>query len=184
MVRSNLPKSFKSYPNTRVIIDCTEFYVQKPFRPLAQRATWSNYKHANTFKILVGIMPSGAFTFVSELYSGSTSDVDIVKNSGFLDLLEEGDDVMADRGFNIRHLLLPKKATLNVPAFSHGKSLSQKAVRSSRKIAAVRIHVERAIRRMKSFKILTGVIPLKLRFTLNQIILIIAVLCNFQKRLA
>jgi len=52
MVRSNLPKSFKLYPKTRVIIDCTEFYAQKPFRPLAQRATRSNYKHANTFKII------------------------------------------------------------------------------------------------------------------------------------
>jgi len=38
---------------------------------------------------------------------------------------------------------------LNIPAFTHGKVLSHKAVRRSRKIASVRIHVERAIRRMK-----------------------------------
>jgi len=64
-VKGNLPASFKALPRTKVIIDCTEIYVEKAFRPSAQRSTWSNYKHANTFKLLVGIMPSGAFTFVS-----------------------------------------------------------------------------------------------------------------------
>ena len=117
----------KAYPRTRVVIDCTEFYVQKPFRPLAQRTMWSHYKHANTFKLLVGIMPLGAFTFLSDLYSGSISDIDIVKKSGFMDIIEEGDDVMADSGFNIRHHLLPRKATLDIPAFTHGKQLSKKA---------------------------------------------------------
>ena len=93
---------------------------------------------------------------------------------------------MADRGFNIRHLLLPKKATLNIPSFSHGKALSLKAVQRSRKIATVRIDVERAIRRMKTFKIVSGVVPLKLRYSLNQITVIVAVLCrpNLQDRLA
>ena len=103
--------------------------------------------------------------------------------SNFLDNVEEGDDIMADRGFNIRHLLLPKKATLNIPAFSHGKNLSSKAIKKSRKIASVRIHVERAIRRMKIFKILNGIIPLKLRYLLNQILKIVVVLCNLQGRL-
>jgi len=162
LVKSNLPNSFKRYPRTRCIIDCTEYYVQKPFRPVAQKQTWSNYKQSNTFKQLIGIMPSGAITFLSKLYSGNISDLAIVKESKFIDLVEEGDDIMADRGFNIRHLLLPKKATLNIPSFSHGKKLSVKAVRRSRNIATVRIHVERAIRRMKMFKILSGIIPLKL----------------------
>ena len=68
--------------------------------------------------VLVGIMPSGAITFLSKLYSGSISDPAIVKQSKFVDKIEEGDDVMAVRGFNIRHLLLKKKATLNIPSFS------------------------------------------------------------------
>lgn len=184
VVKANLPQSFKCFPKTRVIIDCTEIYVEKAFRPAAQRATWSSYKHANTFKLLVGIMPSGAILFMSKLYSGSISDQAIVKQSKFVDYREEGDDVMADRGFNICHLLLKKKATLNIPSFSYGKRLSAKAVKRSRKIAGVRIHVERAIGRMKTFRILSGIIPIKLRFQLNQIITIIAALCNLQERLA
>ncbi len=183
IVRGNLPKSFKSFPKTRVIIDGTEFFIQKPYRPLAQRQTWSNYKHHNTFKLLVGIMPTGVITFLSKLYTGSISDLHIVKKSKLLDLLESEDDVMADRGFNIRHLLLQKHSTLNIPAFSHGQNLSHKAVRHSRKVANVRIHVERAIRRIKTFKILNGIIPLKLRFCLNQVLVIVSFLCNLQGRL-
>jgi len=184
IVRSNLPASFKQYPKTRCIIDCTEYFVQRPFRPVAQKQTWSSYKHSNTFKQLIGIMPTGTITFVSKLYSGNISDLAIVQQSKFIDLVESDDDIMADRGFNIRHLLLPKKATLNIPAFSHGKRLSVKAVQRSRQIATVRFHVERAIRRMKTFKILSGIIPLRLRHSLNQITVIVAVLCNLHERLA
>ena len=184
LVSHNMPESFQLYPRTRVIIDTTEFHVEKPFRSHAQKLTWSNYKHANTFKLLVGIMPSGAITFLSRLYSGCISDMHITEQSGLLNKLDEGDDVMADRGFNIRHLLLTHKCTLNIPAFSHGKRLSMKGVKRSRRIASVRIHVERAIRRMKTFKLISGVIPLKLRFSMDNIITIVAALCNLQPRLA
>ena len=185
LVEGNLPSTFRSYPRTRIIIDCTEFHVQKPTRPGAQKVTWSSYKHSNTLKLLVGIMPTGAITFRSSLYGGAISDVNIVRKSGLLDLIEEKDDIMADKGFTIRHLLLPKKATLNLPAFCHkGKSLSKKALTKSRNIARVRIHVERAISRLKSFRILSGVISIKLRYVLNQIITIASCLCNLQNRLA
>lgn len=82
VVAGNLPESFKDYPKTRVLIDCTEFFVEKPFRPTAQKRTWSTYKHNNTFKLLVGIMPTGTITFLSKLYSGCISDASITEKSG------------------------------------------------------------------------------------------------------
>ena len=183
ITEENLPEAFKNYRRTRAIIDCTEFKVQKPFRPAAQRALWSNYKQTNTFKQLVAVGPPGQIIFLSNVYNGNVSDLGIVKSCGFINKVEENDDIMADRGINIRHLLLKKKATLNIPAFSNGKCLSSKGVTKSRKIASVRIHVERAIRRMKTFKILSGVIPLTLRFQIAPITRIVAVLCNLQPRL-
>ena len=118
MVRLNLPRSFRNYPSTRVIIDCTEIFIQKPTSPAAQRATWSEYKSHNTMKTLVGITPSGFFSFVSKLWSGSTSDCKLTQKSGILELIEEGDHIMADRGFAIRDLLTKRKAFLNMPPFS------------------------------------------------------------------
>ena len=182
-VKARLPKAFKYFPNTRVIIDCTEFNVQKPSLPSSQRVTWSSYKHSNTFKVLVGTSPSGTFTFLSKLYTGSISDRKTIELSGFVDKLELGDDVMADRGFIIRDLVTLQRATLNIPPFAMGKQLSSQAVTKTRRIASARIHVERAIGRLKSFKILQGVISIKLRPILDEILFVCAALCNLDEKL-
>ena len=44
----------------------------------------SSYKNRDTLKDYVGIAPSGAITFVSQLYTGSISDCEIAERSGFL----------------------------------------------------------------------------------------------------
>ena len=40
----DLPKSLKEIPNLRGIIDCTEFYIERPNRIASQRSTYSSYK--------------------------------------------------------------------------------------------------------------------------------------------
>ncbi|XP_067650547.1 uncharacterized protein [Haliotis asinina] len=182
-VNSCLPKCFKCFPKTRVIIDCTEFFIQKPSLASSQRVTWSQYKHHNTVKSLVAISPSGTFVFLSNLYTGSISDRKIVQQSGFLDKLEYGDDIMADRGFLIRDLLTKRMCTLNIPPFSMGKQLKSKAVAKTRRIASSRIHVECAIGRLKKFQILQRVIPLRLKSILDQMQFVCAALCNLDKKL-
>lgn len=61
-------------------------------------------------KSLVGVDPKRGFMFVSQLYTASKSDKQIVTRSGFLDLLSSkkevsgvdvGDSIMADKGFDI-----------------------------------------------------------------------------------
>jgi len=39
---------------------------------------------------------------------------------GLIDLLEEGDHVVADRGFTVRDLLPKKGVKLNIPPFTKG----------------------------------------------------------------
>ena len=99
--KHQFPKSFKKYPDTRVIIDATEFFIEKPTSACAQKATWSDYKHHNTVKLLVGMAPNGDSTFII-LWSVSSSDRKIVQESGPIDLLQEGDHVMTVRGFNMK----------------------------------------------------------------------------------
>ncbi|XP_069101481.1 uncharacterized protein [Argopecten irradians] len=146
-VKANLPKAFKGFPKTRSVINCTEFFIQKPSLPSSQKVTWSQYKHHNSVKALISISPSGTLTFISKLFTGSISYRCIVHESGYLDFLEHGDDVMADRGFLIRDLLAKRYATLNIPPFALGHQLSNRAVTRTRRIASARIHVERAIGR-------------------------------------
>ena len=87
LVQNYMPKSFKDlYPSTGVIIDATEIFVETPSLPELQQMTFSSYKNHNTFKALVGISPSGAVTFISKLFCGSTSDRELTKRSGLLEL--------------------------------------------------------------------------------------------------
>ena len=116
---------------------------------------YSHYKSHVTYKALLGIAPSGSITFVSQLYKGSISDKEIVDRSGFINgnLWGKGDTIMADRGFTISDLLEPLKVGLNIPSFLEGrKQLTESEVKESQTIASVRIHVERAIQRVKKFK--------------------------------
>lgn len=112
IVDCNMPLVFQDlYPSTRCIIDATEIFIQKPQNPSAQQLTFSSYKNHNTLKALIGISPSGAIVFVSDLFGGNISDKQLTAQSGLLDCLEEGDSVMADRGFNIADLLEGKNVT-------------------------------------------------------------------------
>ncbi|XP_067036288.1 uncharacterized protein [Acropora muricata] len=56
-----------------------------------------------------------------------------------------------------------------------GKQFSRAATKSTRQIACVRIHVERAIERLKDFKIFQGNIPLTLVFLANHLLIV----CGF-----
>ena len=146
-----MPKGFKElYPTTRVIIDATEIYVEAPALPELQQMTFSSYKNNNTYKGLIGISPGGVITFISKLYPGSISDQMLTRKSGLLDLLEKGDSVMADRGFNIQDDLTPLGVKINIPPFLKGKmQLEPEELVETRRIASLRIHVERAMERIK-----------------------------------
>ena len=181
-VRQRLPKVFKCFSKTRAVIDCTEFFIQRPSLPSSQRVTWSSYKHHNTVKLLVSITPSGLFSFLSKLWTGSASDKKIVEESGFLDNIEYVDEVMADRGFLISGALALRGATLNIPPFTKGKRLSSFATTKTRRIARARIHVEIAIGELKTFKMLQGIIPLKVKPYLDQIVHLCAALCNLNNQ--
>ena len=118
-------------------------------------------------------------SIISDLYSGAISDRAITIRSGLLEKLEPMDDVMADRGFNLRDLVTKRNATLNIPPFAKGKQLSNKACTKTRQIASLRIHVERAIQSMKNFSHRISIVVVA-----NQAIFVCAALYNLLKPLA
>ena len=164
-----MPTSFQAlYSTTRCIIDATEILIQMPLNPTAQQLTYSSYKNHNTLKALVGITPSGVVCYVSNLYGGNISDKKLVMQSGFLKLLECGDSIMADRGFNIDDIL-PPGVLLNVPPMlNETGQLTANERTTTRQIASLRIHVERAMERIKNFQILHSV-PNTMHNNVNQI---------------
>ena len=104
-----------------------------------------------------------------------------MKRCGILNLLEDGDGVMADKGFTIEDLLSPLNCSLNIPPFLSEKvQFSKEDVERTQKIAKLRIHVERAIRRVKENHLFDAVIPLSLASSINQIWSVCCMLSNFK----
>lgn len=90
-------------------------------------------------KGLVGISPLGVVSFMSELYTGSISDKELTMASGLYKLLSPGDDVMADKGFDIQDDLAKYGVTLNIPAFLEGSSqFTIQETQHNKKIASLR----------------------------------------------
>ena len=88
---------------------------------------------------------------------------------------------MADRGFTIGESF---GLQLNLPPFMEGRGLlPAEEVQIGRTITSLRIHVERAIGRIKQYKILKGVFPLKMACLANQVVTVCALLTNFQSAL-
>ena len=183
------PLSFRNVFGTKVviIIDCFEVFINRPSNLLARAQTWSNYKHHNTAKFLIGICPQGCISYISKAWGGRASDIYITENCGILENLLPGDYVLADRGFDIRDSVGFYYAEVILPSFTKGKKqLSAKEVEKSRQIACKRIHVERVIGLLRNkYTILQATLPLDYLMktcneycTLDKIAVVCSALCN------
>ena len=75
-------------------------------------------------------------------------------------------------------------ARLNIPPFLRGKSqLTENELVVTRHIASLRIHVERAMERIKNFHIFYKSIPVSLTDIANRFFFVCCVLTNFQQPL-
>ena len=153
------PACFHKYKGTvRCIIDCTEIQIDRPSLASSNSRVYSQYKSRPTLKCLVGIAPSGTISYVSKPAGGNTSDKKIVKMTAMTEKFEPGDICMADRGFNIQELFLHKQVRLVIPPFQRTTKRTSQFTESedtkTKTVANARIHVERAIGRLKEFTIL------------------------------
>ena len=184
------PMCFRKHFGRKVIIiiDCFELFIDRPKNLLARAQTYSVYKHHNTVKFLIGIAPQGVVSFLSKAWGGRTSDKFITEHSGFLSNLLPGDVILADRGFDIDDSVSLHYAEVKIPDFTKGKQqMPPLEVERSRKIANVRIHVERVIGNIrKEFSLLNSQLPIDFLMkkdnaeysTIDKIVTICCALCN------
>ncbi|KAJ8915475.1 hypothetical protein NQ315_003238 [Exocentrus adspersus] len=133
--------------------DCLEIEIEKPTDPMKQALTWSEYKKCNTFKYLISCTPDGFINFVSNGFGGRISDVLLLEQCNYINVVPHGCAVMADRGFkHVDNLLKEKNCQLiKPPSVSSSTKPSKAEVIESKRIASLRIHVERLIRRLREF---------------------------------
>ena len=91
---------------------------------------------------------------------------------------------MADRGFQIKEELLLHFSSLEIPPGARIKSQMTSAEgRKTKDAANLRIHVERAINCIKSFRILENTLPVSLLQHIDDILWTCAALCNLKPKL-
>ena len=132
-----LPPAFcESFATTYAIINGSEIFLETPTDLHMQSSTWSRYKH-NTAKFLIACTP---ICFISPLYVGSISNVELTRVSGFLTQLEDkpGISIVADRGFTIKDMLQAIGVQPNLPPFREGRQqLPAEEVQEGRRIASL-----------------------------------------------
>ena len=138
--------------------------MQIPHTPSKQRATYSSYKSRNTIKCFISATPQESISFISVGYVGRTTDKHIVQDSGFVRKLIPGDQVLADKGFQIAEDVALAGATLSTPAYVRNQSqMTLRDTEYSRQVSNVRIHIERIIGCLRMrFRILVG--PVNISF--------------------
>lgn len=180
-VQATMPDKFKLYcPQVRVIIGCTEICCETPSCISLQSETLSSQKNHTTFKGLIGIAPCGVVTFVSRLYRGSISDIEMTKKAQILKLLQPGDGVMADKGFLTEKILSEVGATRIIPPLSKHTQLSIEDTHKTQAICRLRLLAERAIRRVKEYRIWDRLVPFSLVGSVNQLWVVCCLMSNYQ----
>lgn len=147
---------FNDFSNVKIVIDCTELFSETPSSLNAHKQFHSNYKHHSTVKFLVGMNCGGAITYISSMFGGRSSDKYITScSSDLINELLPGEKVMADRGFTIEENL-PSGVKLIIPGFKHKDKtqFTKTEIQQNKKISEARVHIERAIRRIKQFLVL------------------------------
>ncbi|KAH7940699.1 hypothetical protein HPB49_003736 [Dermacentor silvarum] len=115
----------------------------------------------------------------SPTFGGRVSDKELTLSSEFMDHLESGDQVLADRGFLLFEEFYERNIQLITPSFTKNKvQLPGQEATSSRRISSSRIIVERAIGHLKKWRIMTGTVHHLLVDVYDEITTVVAGLTN------
>jgi len=172
-----------AFPQVRLIIDSKEQRVQRPGGPHErQKPYYSGKKKAHTLKTQLAISPSGLIESVSPSVPGSVNDVRLVRETGLLGRLAEGEVGMTDKGYEgaakgerAGVLILPKKDRKKNPCTEEDKA-------RNRVIARHRIVVEHVIAQLNRFTVLRQLWRGKRVLRHSQVVRVVAHLVNRRTR--
>lgn len=178
-ISHNLPECFEGFENVRVILDCTEIFIQTPDDYCCQLQAYTYYKGDTTIKIMIGITPAGSCSYVSPAYGGRASDTEVFKQSNLINLLEPDDAIMVDRGYLIDEICAANRwSFIRPPLLENKKQFSHEESVASAKIAAARVHIERFNQKLKVFKVLGSKLPANHRNLADKIITVLCATVN------
>ena len=168
-----------AFPQVAVIIDAKEQRINRPKGYEAQKPYYSGKKKAHTLKTQVVVDPCGRIEAVSDsVPGGANHDLTLLRASGVLDRLGEGEAAMMDKGYvgvKASHpdvpIVIPFKA-------SRGHPLTEEQQASNRVVARHRIVVEHTMAQLNRFTVLRQVFRGQRRERHGGVVRVVAKLVN------
>jgi len=168
-----------AFPQVRVIIDGEEQRTNRPTGYEAQKPYYSGKKKTHTLKNQVVVDPCGRIETVSaSVPGGANHDLTLLRGSGVLERLAEGEGAMVDKGYvGVKNyypnvpIVIPFKASRNHP-------LSAEQEASNREVARHRIVVEHTMAQLNRFTVLRQVFRGQKRDRHSRVFRVVATLVN------
>ena len=156
--RRSAADALAAFPQVRLIIDAKEQRINRPEGFAAQKPYYSGKKQAHTLKTQVVVDPRGRIEAISaSVPGGANHDLTLLRASGVLDRLGEGEGAMMDKGYvgvRTSHpdvpIVIPLKA-------SRGHPLTEEQREFNRIVARHRIVVEHTMAQLNRFTVLRQV---------------------------
>lgn len=168
-----------AFPQVTVIIDAKEQRINRPEGFEAQEPYYSGKKKAHTLKTQVVVDPRGRIETVSDsVPGGANHDLPLLRTSGVLERLREGEAAMMDKGYvGVKNthpgvaIVIPFKA-------SRGHPLTDEQKASNRVVASHRIVVEHTMAQLNRFTVLRQVFRGQKRERHGEVVRVVAKLVN------
>nr|XP_023012461.1 uncharacterized protein LOC111502578 [Leptinotarsa decemlineata] len=159
-IQANTPGCIKKFENTRVVLKCIDITVQKSKILTDSQKSYLHCKNTLILKILTGITPSGLIAYVGPCYGERTSDKAVSSAEDITFILDPHEGVIVNKGFSNEEECEDYLVKLNQPSFLDKKKHSSKKESTYTTFTPnsprTPIHVDRAIQKMKSFKIISS----------------------------
>lgn len=172
-----------AFPRVAVIIDAKEQRIDRPQAEEVQEPYYSGKKKAHTLKTQVVVDPCGRIETISDsVPGGANHDLTLLRGSGVLERLAEGEGAMVDKGYvgvKTSHpdvpIVIPFKA-------SRGHPLTEEQRAFNRVVARYRIVVEHAMAQLDRSTVLRQVFRGRKRRRHSEVIRVVAKLVNRRVR--
>ncbi len=167
----------------RFIIDAKEQRINKPAGEEAQKPYYSGKKKAHTVKAQVVVDTRGRIlTIGPSVPGGANHDLTLLRGSGVLESLGEGEAAMLDRGYVGVGNYYPGVPVVIPFRASKGHPLTDEQKAHNREVAGYRIVVEHTMAQLNRFTILRQVFRGQKRERHTEVVRVVGKLVN--RRLA
>ena len=108
----------------------------------------------------------------------------MIEKSEILNKFEYNDEIMVDKSLNVQDIFVSYGVKVNMPSFfKKGNQICSDTLKKDRKIASKRVHVERIIGMLKTYKTLTQPMNQTETILSSDITFIVAMLVNFRSNI-